>query len=95
MTPRERWQAALEHRGADRVPTDYWATPEFSAKLIRRLGFSGKPEAELVADLNLPLSSNNIRPSEGFAALRRGLGRTRRGFHGQAGPALCRPEPRT
>jgi uroporphyrinogen decarboxylase len=73
MTPRERWQAALEHREADRVPTDYWATPEFSAKLIRRLGLSDKPEAELVADLKLPLSVNNTKPSEGFAALRRAL----------------------
>ena len=73
MTPRERWQAALKHRAADRVPTDYWATPEFSAKLIRRLGFSHKPEAELGADLKLPLSDNNTEPSEGFAALRRAL----------------------
>ena len=73
MTPRERWQAALEHRTSDRVPTDYWATPEFSAKLIRWLGLSDRPEAELVADLNLPLSNNNITPSEGFACLRRAL----------------------
>jgi uroporphyrinogen decarboxylase len=73
MTPRERWQAALEHRTADRVPTDYWATPESSAKLIRRLGLSNKPEAEVVVDLKLPLSDNNSRPSEGFVALRRAL----------------------
>jgi len=73
MTPRARWQAALEHRPADRVPTDYWTTPEFSAKLVRRLGQSDRPEAELVADLKLPLSVNNTKPSEGFAALRRAL----------------------
>jgi uroporphyrinogen decarboxylase len=73
MTPRERWQAVLAHKQADRVPMDYWSTPEFSAKLIRHLGLSAKSEPELVADLKFSLCDNNLRPSEGFACLRRAL----------------------
>ena len=30
MTPRERWQAVLTRQPPDRVPMDYWSTPEFS-----------------------------------------------------------------
>jgi len=92
-TPRERWQAALEHRVTDRVPTDYWATPEFSAKLIRRLGLCDKPEAELVAGLKLPLSDNNVRPSEGFAALRRSLVELGVDFTVKLAPRYAGPSP--
>jgi uroporphyrinogen decarboxylase len=52
---------------------DYWATPEFSAKLIRHLGLSHKPVVELVSDLSAPLCDNNLHPTEGFACLRRAL----------------------
>jgi uroporphyrinogen decarboxylase len=38
MTPKERWQATLERRKPDRVPMDYWATPEVDQKLLRHLG---------------------------------------------------------
>lgn len=38
MTPKERWQAVLERRPPDRVPMDYWGTPEITEKLMRRLG---------------------------------------------------------
>ena len=92
MTPRERWQAALEHRETDRVPTDYWATPEFSAKLILGLALSHKPEAELVADLKLPLSDNNVRPSEGFAALRRALAELGVDFMVKLAPRYAGPD---
>lgn len=37
MTPRERWQAVLERRPPDRVPTDYWATDEADARLKAHL----------------------------------------------------------
>jgi uroporphyrinogen decarboxylase len=40
MTPRERWQAVLERRTPDRVPMDYWGTPEATAKLMRHFGVS-------------------------------------------------------
>lgn len=38
MTPRQRWLALLEGRAADRVPTDYQATPEVTARLLDELG---------------------------------------------------------
>lgn len=38
MTPSERWEAVLRRRKPDRVPMDYWSTPEFDAKLMRHLG---------------------------------------------------------
>ena len=38
MTPRERWLAVLHHRKPDRVPMDYWATDEATAKLMKHLG---------------------------------------------------------
>ncbi len=37
MTPRERWLAVLRHEKPDRVPMDYWSTPEFEQKLLRHL----------------------------------------------------------
>lgn len=37
MTPRERWMAVLSGAAADRVPTDYWATGEVTARLLREL----------------------------------------------------------
>ncbi len=37
MTPRQRWLALLEGRSADRVPSDYQATPEVTARLLRDL----------------------------------------------------------
>jgi uroporphyrinogen decarboxylase len=38
MTPRQRWLALLEGRSADRIPTDYQATPEVTARLLCELG---------------------------------------------------------
>jgi uroporphyrinogen decarboxylase len=38
MTPRERWLAVLRRQKPDRVPMDYWGTPETSAILRRHLG---------------------------------------------------------
>jgi uroporphyrinogen decarboxylase len=37
MTPRQRWLALLEDRDCDRVPTDYQATEEVTARLRRDL----------------------------------------------------------
>jgi len=34
MTPVERWLAVFRREKPDRVPMDYWATPEFDAKLM-------------------------------------------------------------
>ena len=38
MTPRERWLAVLKREKPDRVPMDYWATPEASERLMVHLG---------------------------------------------------------
>lgn len=37
MTPRERWLAVLTRQTPDRVPMDYWATGEATAKLCKHL----------------------------------------------------------
>ena len=42
MTPRERWLALFNRRSVDRVPTDYWKTPEFDAKLVAAVGCEGE-----------------------------------------------------
>ena len=34
MTSRERWLAVLARKKPDRVPMDYWATPEATDRLI-------------------------------------------------------------
>jgi uroporphyrinogen decarboxylase len=38
MTPRERWLAVLERETPDRLPMDYWATPEATSALMAHLG---------------------------------------------------------
>lgn len=40
MTPRQRWLALFNRQEPDRVPTDYWATPEFDARLKADLGIA-------------------------------------------------------
>jgi len=37
MTPRERWLALVAGKKADRIPCDYQATPEVTARLLREL----------------------------------------------------------
>ena len=37
MTSKERWRAAVGRKGADKLPVDYWGTPEMTAKLLREL----------------------------------------------------------
>lgn len=38
MTSRQRWLAVLHREAPDRVPMDYWGTPEITQKLIDYLG---------------------------------------------------------
>lgn len=38
MTGRERWLAVLNREKPDRIPMDYWATPEASEKLSKHMG---------------------------------------------------------
>ena len=44
MTPRERWLALLNDEKPDRVPTDYWATPEVTQRLLRELNCADRDE---------------------------------------------------
>ncbi len=45
MTPLERWQAVFRRQKPDRVPMDYWSTPEFDARLMLHLGCATRREA--------------------------------------------------
>lgn len=51
MTPKERWLAMLEHRTPDRLPMDYWATPEATQKLMAHLQV--ETYAEMVQRLHI------------------------------------------
>lgn len=44
MTPRQRWLALLRGQPVDRVPTDYQATPEVTARLLQDLGCATEEE---------------------------------------------------
>ena len=37
MTSRQRWLAILNRQEVDRIPTDYWATPEVTSRLLKDL----------------------------------------------------------
>lgn len=51
MTPKERWLTVLNRQKPDRVPMDYWATPEATIKLIKHLNCSS--EQEMLEKLHL------------------------------------------
>jgi uroporphyrinogen decarboxylase len=51
MTPKERWLAVMRREKPDRLPMDYWATPEATANLLRHLGCAD--ECELFARLHI------------------------------------------
>ena len=44
MTPRERWLAVLNRKRPDRIPMDYWATPEVTDELLQHLRCEGEKE---------------------------------------------------
>jgi uroporphyrinogen decarboxylase len=44
MTPRERWLAVLTRQQPDRVPMDYWATREATARLMKHLACSRRQQ---------------------------------------------------
>jgi len=64
MTPRERWTAVLEHRTPDRVPMDYWATDEATARLLKHLGRATREELleRLHVDAPLRLAGRYVGP---------------------------------
>jgi uroporphyrinogen decarboxylase len=64
MTARERWEAVLRHEPPDRLPMDYWATSEASAKLVRHLACRDLGEAlqRLHVDTLLALRPRYVGP---------------------------------
>jgi uroporphyrinogen decarboxylase len=44
MTSRERWQAVLTRQKPDRVPMDYWTTPEAETHLMEHLGVGSRED---------------------------------------------------
>jgi len=64
MTPKERWLAVLAREKPDRVPMDYWATGEASAKLVEHLGVADLGEAlkQLHVDTPLTLGGRYVGP---------------------------------
>ena len=59
MTPKERWLAVLSQKKPDRIPMDYWATPETTAILLKHLGCS--TEQEMCRKLHLDMAAK-VRP---------------------------------
>jgi uroporphyrinogen decarboxylase len=55
------------------VPMDYWSTPEFSARLIKHLGFSRRSERELVDAMTKPGSDNTLKAEEAYSSLQDAL----------------------
>ena len=60
MTSRERWLAVLTRQTPDRVPMDYWATEEMSAKLVRALGCTDLEEALAQLHVDRPLTVGSV-----------------------------------
>lgn len=56
MSPRERWEAVLQRRKPDRLPMDYWATPEATARLVRHLGCENIEAALARLHVDTPLT---------------------------------------
>lgn len=64
MTSKERWLAVLRRETPDRIPMDYWATDEATAKLMKHLGLSTGRElfARLHIDQPLKLEPAYVGP---------------------------------
>ena len=56
MTPLERWLAVLNRQGADRIPTDYWATAEANQKLMAHLQVDSMPEVYRLLEIDHVIS---------------------------------------
>lgn len=65
MTRLERWLAVLRHEKPDRVPMDYWSTPEFTQKLIAYLGCANLTQAlqKLHVDFVVSVAPTYIGPT--------------------------------
>lgn len=66
MTPVERWQAVLRRQKPDRVPLDYWSTPEFDDKLAAHLGCATKREALTKLRLDFVIAAKPVYAGPGL-----------------------------
>ena len=66
FTPRERWRAVLAGTQPDRVPCDYAATPEVTARLLKDLGCASERELwkRLGIDKLILLSAKHVGAKE-------------------------------
>jgi uroporphyrinogen decarboxylase len=55
MTPRERWLAVLNGEEPDRVPMDYWGTPEATARMMAHLGVSDVEAMDAALHIDRPV----------------------------------------
>lgn len=90
MTPRERWLAVLSRQKPDRVPMDFWTTPEFAARLIRHMGLSRLSHRRLVEQLNRS-GRDPLRPNHARAALLEALRRLKVDIVVHVGPRYAGP----
>ena len=56
LTPKERWLAVLKRGKPDRVPMDYWGTPEATAKVMKHLRVSTWDAARERLHIDSPVS---------------------------------------
>jgi len=68
MTPRERWLALLLGEKPDRIPTDYWATDEVTARLLQELRCAGKEELYTALRIDGVIDVKPVRTVEHFPA---------------------------
>ena len=57
MTSKERWESVLRGEIPDRIPMDYWATPEITQLLINHFQMEPREVAKEL-HIDLPYSAN-------------------------------------
>ena len=79
MNPKERWLAVLQRQTPDRIPMDYWGTPEATQKVMAHLGVNDFWEMceRLHIDAAISVSPEYIgpKPREGYDYFGRGYRR--------------------
>lgn len=60
MTPKERWQAVLNRETPDRIPMDYWATPEVTKSLMSALNIETEFQLFKKLHIDRPFSPTPI-----------------------------------
>lgn len=58
MSPRERWEAVFARQTPDRVPMDYWGTPEITTKLMEYFSCGTTHELMKKLRVDYPVSVN-------------------------------------